>query len=482
MKALQIYETRIEIYPYYMGEYPELEKVCSTKYDAVSHKREQLGLSYDSETKTLTIPRGVSITWLSQLLGGTFPSYYHAKTESKMKYQYKMTTKPRNVNQIKAILFLLGRGNEFQRYSRYSQLALNVEPGFGKTYCSIAAALERGMRTIIIVHSNQIKEQWLDTIRTKTTVKKERILDLSGSEQMHELLKAEIDTDIIIVLHGSIESYISKYGYSGMRELMDHLECGTKIIDEAHLYFANTIQIDFCSNISKNYYLTATFTRSNYLEADLFRLVFANAVRYGEELEMTKNVVYNFVYYNSHPNEKEIVRIKTAYGTNNHRFIQYALERDQNATFLGAFFYALQLAKEHPGKTLVIIPEIKYIELVADCIRREYPDDIVGTIHSKHSREENTRIQVESDIIVSTLGSLGTGADIAGLRNLIIGELYSSPVTARQLPKRLRPLENGEESYCYELVDSGFESILDMVRRKTKYIKKIAKKIKKIDY
>ena len=480
MKALRVYETRIEIYPYRIGEYPELERICSTRYDSVTHKREKIGFHYEKETQTLTIPRGVSVTWLSQLTGA-FPTYYHAEHEAKMKYSYKVIAKPKNEAQIRAIFFLLSR-SQFQKYARYSQLSLNVEPGFGKTYCSVVAALERGMRTIIIVHSNQIKDQWLKTLQEKTTIKMDRVLDLSGSDNMHKLLKEKVDCDIIISLHASIESYISKYGYDGMRRLMEHLECGTKIIDEAHLYFSSTIQIDFCSNISKNIYLTATFTRSNRLETALFDLVFSNAVRYGEELGITQNVVYTFVYYNSGPDEKEIARIKTAYGTNNYRFIEYAIDRDPKSTFLDAFFYTLELTKEHPGKTLVVIPKIEYCELLAEIIRREYPEDKVGTVHSKHTKEENLKIQEESDIIVSTLGSLGTGADIPGLRNMIIGELYSSEVTAKQLPKRLRPLENGEDSYCYELVDTGFESIVSMVRKKTKYIKKIAKKIKKINY
>lgn len=480
MKALRIYETRIEIYPYKLGDYPDLERVCSTKYDSVRHRREPLGFHYDENTKTLIVPRGVNVDWLHQLTG-SFPTYYHSETEAMMKYRYKFTAKPRNTSQVMAILFLLSR-NTFSRYANYSQLALTVEPGFGKTFCAIAASLERGKRTIIIVHSNQIKEQWLKTLREKTNVKMDRVLELSGSEKMHSLLKKKVDCDIIITIHDSIEAYISKYGYDGMQKLMGHLECGTKIIDEAHLYFTSTLMIDFCSNISKNYYLTATFTRSNRLETDLFALVFANTAKYGEELGITRNVIYNFVYYNSNPDEKEIARIKTAYGTNNYRFIEYAIDHDPNSTFLGALFYALSLAKEHPGKILVIVPKIEYCELIARTIQIEYPEDKVGTVHSKHSKEDNLKIQEECDIIVSTLGSLGTGADIPGLRNMIIGELYSSEVTAKQLPKRLRPLENGEDSYCYELVDTGFESILTMVRKKTRFIKKIAKKIKKINY
>ena len=131
MKALRVYETRIEIYPYYIGEYPELERVCSTKYDSVRHKVEPLGFHYDKETQTLTVPRGVSINWLNQLTGA-YPTYYYAEHEAKMKYSYKVTAKPKNEAQIRAVFFLLSR-SYFQKYAKYSQLSLNVEPGFGKT-------------------------------------------------------------------------------------------------------------------------------------------------------------------------------------------------------------------------------------------------------------------------------------------------------------------------------------------------------------
>lgn len=480
MKDIRIFETRIELYPYELGEYPQIESMCSTKYDKATHKKYPIGYFYDKERKTLIIPRGISINMLYQLTG-SYPTYHKTISEAKMKYRYKVLVKPKNTDQMKAILFLLSK-KYFEKYDRYSQYALTVCPGFGKTYCAIVAALERGMRTIIIVHNNQIKNQWLDTIREKTNMRMDRVLDMSGSETMYQMLEKDVDYDIIITLHASIESYLSRYGYQSTKDLFDHLECGTKIIDEAHLFFKNTLQIDFCSNISKNYYLTATFTRSNRLESDLYALAFSNTLRYGEELGNVKNVIYTIVYYNSNPDEINQSRIKTAHGPSNYRWIKYALTIDKNYTILAAFFHVLEIAKTHPGKTLVIVPKISTCEFFADLIRKEYPDEIVGTTHSKHSKEENLEIQRNSSILISTFGSLGTGADINGLRNLIIMDLYSSEVTAKQITGRLRPLENGEPSYCYELVDSGFESVMTMVRRRERYLKQITKRIEKINF
>lgn len=478
MKALRIYETRIEIFPYRLGEYPELERICSTAWDKAKHTRHPIGFHYEKDTKTLIIPRGINITWLSQITGTT-PTYYNGWDIENMKTAYRVLQKPRSVDQFKAIHFLLQYRN-FSNYAKYSQFVLTVEPGFGKTYCGIVAMLQRKKRTLIVIPSLQIKAQWMDTLRTKTTVDMDRVLDLVGVTAMDELLKEDVDYDIIFVHHRTIGNYIEKYGYERMREFFDHLKCGTKIIDEAHLYFESTLNIDFCSNIPKNYYLTATFTRSNRLEINLFHLVFANAIQYGVELGVTKNVIYTFVYYNSNPNQREQSRIKTAYGTSNYRFIDYALKRDPNLSVVDTFFYTLSLSREHYGKTLVILPKIENCELFMQMIKEEYPNEIVGTVHSKHKKEENLRIQEECTIILSTFGSLGTGADIPGLQNLIICDIFSSGVISHQLPKRLRPLPDGKFSYCYEIVDSGFESIMDMVRRKKKYIKQITHEINEI--
>lgn len=478
MKALRVYETRIEIHPYNLGEFPEIECACSTAYDKVTHKRKPIGFYYDKEASTLTVPRGINIAWLSQLTGA-YPTYYNGWDIENMRERYSISLKPKNANQYKAIYFLL-QWHEFMTYVKYSQFVLTVEPGFGKTYCALVAALQRGKRTIIILPSSKIKEQWITTIKKYTKVNMNQVLDLVGCEKMLELLKGEVKYDIIVTLHQTITNFLNEYGFNMLKEFFNHLQCGTKIIDEAHLFFENTLAIDFCSNIPKNYYLSATFTRSDPLEINLFRLCFANAVQYGSELGVTKNVVYTFVYYNSSPSEQEQIRIKTAYGTSNYRFIDYALKRDKNLTILDAFFHTLKMSKEHEGKTLVIVPKVENCEFFAKLIQGEYPEDIVGTVHSKHKKEENFKIIEESTILISTFGSLGTGSDISGLRNLIVCDIFSSSVISRQLPKRLRPLENGELSYCYEVVDSGFEAILDMVRRKKKYIKRIAHEINEV--
>ena len=107
-----------------------------------------------------------------------------------------------------------------------------------------------------------------------------------------------------------------------------------------------------------------------------------------------------------------------------------------------------------------------------------YPDDIVATIHSKHTKSQNENAKKYATIIVTTTSSMGTGSDIDHIRSLIIMEPYSSEVTAKQLTGRLRPYPNGEDSYAYELIDTGFESILAMVNKRYRKLQSICKSIK----
>ena len=76
------------------------------------------------------------------------------------------------------------------------------------------------------------------------------------------------------------------------------------------------------------------------------------------------------------------------------------------------FFDVLREAKTHSGKILVVIPKIKYCEIIAQMIRDEYPDEIVATIHSKHTKDENENSKKCASIIVTTTSSMGTGSDI----------------------------------------------------------------------
>lgn len=478
-KEFRIFPTHMEIHPYKKGEYPGLEKMCSTAFDLTTHSRKPIGFVIEDDT--LFVPRGVSINYITNVTNA-LPTMYNKFTlpePRKMSEQYLIKSKPWSEEQKDAINFLLSRG-EFEKGQAYSQLVLNMDTGLGKTYATIVACIVMKVRTLVIVHRDTIEDQWLSTLREKTTVNMDRVCTIRGGDKIRQLMKQkELDYDFFFTTHQTLTAYVRMHGGYALKEFIDHLHCGIKVVDEAHLCFKSIVYVDMFSNIPKNFYLTATFGRGDVKEIALFKRVFANAVKL-VRMKEKRDIIYHVVTFNSNPSVQEQEGVLTGHGFNAHLYADYAFDRDPNFSILYVFFQILEQALTYEGKTLVVIPKISYCEYVTSLIQREYPDKIVGAVHSKKTVKENLQTKKEAEIIVSTIGSLGTGTDIAEIRNLIIMEPFSSVVNGKQLIGRLRQYKQ-EDSHVFELIDKGFKDIPRMYERREKMIRSVCKKIETIE-
>lgn len=479
MKQIVAYPTHIEIAPYRLGESRKLENMCSTDWNYITHKRDKRFFLLGNDHK-LIIPRGINLALLQQSFDG-IPGYGAAWSYVKMKHKYKMLKPPKNENQAKSIDFLLSR-DKFFTQRNYTQLALVVEPGFGKTFCAVAAAIERGERTFIICHRETIKEQWIDTLTNLANVPKNQILDAKVKDLTQILNGEDPNCDFIICLAASIRGILAAWDLVGLRTMLKNLKCGLKIVDEVHLEFDCTVITDLLANIQKNYYLSATFTRSNKLERNLFNRVFGNTVQFGMEFEWAMNVVYTFVRYNSNPSQLDQMYIMTKRGPSVCKLSEYAFERDENQTLLYLILRIMEEATMYPGKILITAAKIDHCNMIAKAVQKEYRELRVESITSKNSKEKNAEIKENADVIVSTIASLGTGADIKKLRSVINGEAFSSDVITKQFCKRLRPFPHGVESYFWDLEDFGFQPLIDMEEKKKITVKKITKDMRYKNY
>ena len=109
-----------------------------------------------------------------------------------------------------------------------------------------------------------------------------------------------------------------------------------------------------------------------------------------------------------------------------------------------------------------------------------FPEKKIGTIHSRQSKAENDKAKAESDIIVSTISSCGTGFDWKGLAKLITFAQYQSWILADQISGRLRVRDDGLETYMWDIVDADVKQLrawansrADVERRKSTTFKVI---------
>jgi len=475
MKQINIYHTRTEIYPYHMGDSPRLEKMCSY-YDAVTHSRVYIGCIYDEEKELLIIPRGISQVTLKGLFN-TVPNVISSCNRVKRTTKkYKMLVPPKDEIQEKAIRFLVHK-DEFTKTSYNSQYGLNLDTGYGKTYCMINAIVQQQTVSMIITNQDTIKAQWINTLLEMTNIPEEKIINIEGSSDMEQIRKEKLSGDVYLVNHQTLTSYIKLYGGEYLNNIFEIAGIGIKVYDEAHKCFRSILSIDMQTDVMQTYYLTATFERADPKESAVFKKAFASLSRYGEGIERRKHVNYNIVYFNSNASQLDNVSMQTNYGFSNYRFWKYCYEMDKDQTIIYALQKVVKKALNEEGKILITSPMIESADYIKTILSESYPDLIVGSIHSKNSKEDNDYYKKNANIISSTIKSLGTGADISELRTIINIDPYSSSTLTKQLIGRLREYAPDKDTYFYDLIDISFGAILKMIEKRTPVITKKCKSV-----
>jgi len=173
------------------------------------------------------------------------------------------------------------------------------------TVCVSMALTNQNVKSLIIVPTDVIKNQWLNTLTTMFDYKPKHIINIAGSNIINQIMDDSIDisnADIFIVNHSTLHSYIMQVGGYQFHEFIKKLRIGVKVYDESHLNFANILLIDFFSNTKKTFYITATFDRSDKTESMCFKRCFQKLETFGENESIQaqrKHVLYHVVNINS---------------------------------------------------------------------------------------------------------------------------------------------------------------------------------------
>ena len=475
-KKIVLYNTRIDIHGYEIGDCEELESSLCI-WNQIYFRLEPRGLQYNEKEKILSVPRGIDVNFLVSKL--KLPVYTDTNYNKFDKVNLKLKYEPRNDIQIKSLAFLTGEG-KFKYTQEYSQLSLNLDTGDGKTYCVIASLCLHKMKAIIITHTENIKDQWKKSLIKFTNIDPRRICDLTGTKKMEDMFTEDVNSyDMYLVNHGTIQSYAKKNGWENLNRFFEHIRVGIKVFDEAHLHFKSIINVDLNTNVHKTFYLTATFERTDKSEDRVFHLCFKNIAKYGYETrgEKRKHIKYVAVKFNSKPNMEDQMSIKTKMGFNRHAYMDYQLNK---GIIFDVVKYVMDTFGRLDGKALVLSSKIESADKLKDMIVEWYPNKSVGIYHSKISKAEKEGIK-EYDIISSTPQSCGTGFDVPGLRYNIMLEPYNATITANQVCGRLREIPE-EYTYHIELIDIGFPKVKEMYRKRLKVFKEKCYSVSEVDY
>ena len=292
-----------------------------TYEDEFIEETKTLGFLYDESRDILYLHKGVDIQYLQKLLGDSEIKFDLYDEYDEMHFDYEEIIAPRDDDQIDVINFISGMADH-QGNMDESQLFLVKKPGFGKTFCTGVGLCKLKVKTLIIMHRDQLRGQWENSLRKMCGLTSQDVHEIDSSEELYAIAHNQhgYDYDVYLMTHATFRAGLKRL--NTMEEAMNitkNLKIGFKVIDEAHLEFRDTILMDFCFNVKRNLYLTATDGRSSKEENSIFRHVFANALYYKPSAFLTDNnrpkkwVEYISVAINTNCN-KNIYRYRVAGG------------------------------------------------------------------------------------------------------------------------------------------------------------------------
>ena len=275
---------------------------------------------------------------------------------------------------------------------------------------------------------------------------KDDVYVIKGSDSILKIIENDLHPSCVIASLETIRNFAqNKKEYRdfpfNLQMLCKHLNIGIKIVDECHENFHAIVSIDLVVNIEINFYLSATYIRNNQSTHKIFNNVFPIEARYGEG-NYEKYIDVKMFQYSSYVPSK-YVNIGGTYSHFNyekyllkhergvHWFVNHLLKRIINERYISI---------KKPGeKLLILMATVDNILKVVSKLEEVYPDLTVLPFTAKHD-EDN----LNADIIVSTIGSSGTGRDIPNLVSAILTVSIKSEGQVRQIMGRLRKLKHSQ--------------------------------------
>lgn len=457
MNKIDVYNTAIIINDYKMGDYPVLENYFKIRVPVTKtySTYRYFGIHYDEKEKKLYLPRGIDIWMVEKILKEE--ANIHVNEYNKYdKYDgFKIKNLPRDDVQKQALRFMLGK-EEYRHTAGKSQLSVNLNTGKGKTYLAISTIVFSGMKSMIIMYSENLIQQWKKEILKYTNLSPKQVCIIEGSGSIHRLMtKSDNNAVIYLVTHGTLKSYGDRNGWNKVGELFKYLKVGIKIFDEAHQNFENILMIDYYTNVYRTYYLTATSLRSSDDENRIYQLSFKNVPSIDLfNQEEDPHTIYTAIKFNSKPTAIEKSNCQNQYGLDRNKYTNHLVDKPIFYKVLTVLMNIILKRTAYGGKCLIYIGTNNAIEKVYNWMISNYPElyNNIGVL-STLADEEHRKIAVNKRVILATTKSAGAGLDIKGLKlTIVLAEPFKSEILARQTLGRTR---DNDTEYI-ELVDIGF--------------------------
>lgn len=366
----------------------------------------------------------------------------------KLGLKYNDTRKPRDY-QVPIIEYITNPG--------ISKL-VTLKPGEGKTFIALAVMRDINERVFFCIKPMYIKK-WISDVQEAFKTKPGDIMTISGSSQLMSLTNlaysGELRAKVILCSNATFYQYLKNYEIMGEditsvgyactpHNFYELLKVGLKVVDESHQDFHLNFRQDLYTHVPKTLSLSGTMVSDDRFITKMYEVMFPAIDRYhskgsGDIYMSMEALMYGFPnadkrirYYNRH------IR---AYSHN--YFEQSIIRRPKLLTkYLDMICDIVKnrfVTHYEKGQKMVIYCyTVDMCTLVSSKLQQLHPRIDVY----RYTQEDDYHTMLNSEIIVSTLKSLGTAVDLDGLRTVLMTDAISSKQANLQAAGRLRKLKD----------------------------------------
>lgn len=362
---------------------------------------------------------------------------------------------------------------------------LTLQTGKGKTYCTLAAIHQMGVRAVCVVKGMYV-QRWLDDVTGPKSVLRcapEEVRVVRGYVQLSKLIKdglaGNITEKFIIITNGTLYRFYDHYRLCPTdtetyrckpEELFKIIGAGVRVNDEVHQDFHLNFKQDLFSHIPKTILLSATLEADNKQLNRMYSIMMPDSIR-PDTGEYHKYIAVGALFYNLSINHKLKWKRYGRYTYSHTAFEESILKSkvhlENYLKIINRIIAVSFMPNRKEGQKLLVFASTKVMcTKLRDYLAEIYPNLVVN----RYISEDDYSFLVGGDIIVSTLLSSGTAVDVPDLKMCIMSTAVGSLQSNIQALGRLRVMKKwpDETPVFYYMVCSDIQSHLQYHTQKLK--------------
>ena len=365
------------------------------------------------------------------------------------------STKSPRENQLDTINYIMDDTNP--------QKLVEAATGTGKTYMTMYGSYRRSTPIVYIILPRFINKTIKD-LKGEFDIGNGDIVAVKGSDQLAyltQLGKADkLDAKFIIISLSTYIAWIRSYinNPEGIKakgfacspiKFFETIKSNMCVIDECHMQFGAVFMTTLFMHVKWTIFMSATLSKpEDAFITKMYQYFYPARYRIKKLVPPPYLKAHKVRYRIGKP---EYIRCKER-GSEfySHNAFEESIRANKKLfnSYMEVIAWIMELKwtkLDRPKVLLIYFTSIEFIDAAKAWLEKRYPDYVI----KRKVAEDPIENAHSADIVLSTIGSLGTGHDIFALKAVICAISVSASQTNQQVYGRLREQDDGNHDFYY---------------------------------